>query len=77
MHYADGGMFAARCTYLEFLGQLFVPTSENEESARQKELADCSLRGMPRTQAEMRRLLEAKGDPVNATSQPKQTDLAL
>jgi len=77
VHYADGGMFAARCTYLEFLGQRFAPNSENEKSARQKELAECGLRGMPRSQAEMRRLLEAEGDPANTTTQPKQTDLAL
>ncbi len=77
VHYADGGMFAARCTYLEFLGQRFAPNSENEELARQKELAKCSLREMPRNQAEMRRLLESGGDPAHATTQPKQTDLAL
>ncbi len=77
VHYADGGMFVAGRTYLEFLGQRFAPNSENEESARQKELAKCGLREMPRNQAEMRRLLEAEGDPANATMQPKQTDLAL
>jgi len=75
--YVNGGMFAAHRTYLEFLGQRFAPNSENEESARQKELAECGLRGMPRTQTEMRRLLETEGDPANATMQPKQTDLAL
>src|SRR5206468_6339961 len=63
VHYADGGMFAAGCTYLEFLDQRFAPNSENEVSARQKELAECGLRGMPRNQAEMRRLLETGGDP--------------
>ena len=47
------------------------------ESARQKELAECGLREMPRNQAEMRRLLETGGDPAHATTQPKQTDLAL
>ena len=77
VHYADGGMFSARCTYLEFLDQRFAPNSENEESARQKELAECCLREMPRNQAEMRRLLETGGDPAHATTQPKQTDLAL
>jgi hypothetical protein len=77
VHYADGGMFAARCTYLEFLGQRFAPNSENEESARQKELAECGLLEMPCNQAEMRRLLESGGGPANATMQPKQTDLAL
>ena len=77
VHYANGGMFAARCTYFEFLGQRFAPNSENEESARQKELAECGLRGMPRTPAEMHRLLEIGGDPANAATRPKQTDLAL
>ena len=77
VHYADGGMFAARCTYLEFFGQWFAPNSENEESARQKEFAKCGLREMPRNQAEMRRLLESGGDPAHATTRPKQTDIAL
>src|SRR5205823_10015041 len=57
IHYADGGMFAECCTYLEFLDQRFAPDSETEELARQRELVECAQRGMPRTQAEMRRLL--------------------
>ena len=77
VQYADGGMFAARYTYLEFLGQRFAPNSENEESARQKEFAECALRGMPQTQAEMCRLLENEGDYANAAMRPKQSDLAL
>jgi hypothetical protein len=77
VHYADGGMFAARSTYHEFLGQRFAPNSENEESARQKELAECGLREMPCNQAEMRRLLETGGDSAHATTQPEQTNLAL
>ena len=77
VHYADGGMFAARCTYLEFLGQRFAPHSENEEAARQKELAECSLRGMPRTPAEMHRLLEIGGDTGNTPSNANQTELGL
>ena len=77
VHYADGGMFSARCTYFEFLGQRFAPDSENEESARQKELAGCARQGMPHTQAEMRRLLETGGDSAHATTQPEQTNLAL
>jgi hypothetical protein len=77
VHYADGGMFAAGCTYIEFLDQRFAPNSENEEPARQRELAECARQGMPRTQAEMRRLLESGGDPAHATTQPKQTDLVL
>jgi len=77
VHYADGGMFAARSTYLEFLGQRFAPNSENEESARQKELAECGAREMPRNQAEMRRFLENEGDYADAAMRLKQTDLAL
>ncbi len=77
VHYADGGMFAAGCTYLEFLDQRFAPNSENEERARQKELAECARQGMARTQAEMRRLLENEGDTATATPRPEQTDLAL
>src|SRR5439155_8023130 len=46
VHYADGGLFVAGRTYLEFLGQRFAPNSENEESVRQKEYAECALRGM-------------------------------
>jgi hypothetical protein len=77
VHYADGGMFAAGCTYFAFLDQQFAPKSENEQSARLQELAECTLRGMPCTQAEMRRLLENEGDSVNAGKPPEQTDLAL
>src|SRR2546426_11027804 len=77
VHYADGGMFAAGRTYLAFLDQRFAPNSENEASARQKELADGALRGMPQTQAEIRHLLDIERDSANAAVQPKQTDLAL
>ena len=77
LHYVDGRMFAARLNYIEFLGQRFAPNSGNEVSARQKELAGCGLLGLPRTQAEMRRLLEAGGEPAHAAAGPKQTDLSL
>ena len=33
VHYADGGMFAAGCSYLEFLAQRFMPKSENVSEA--------------------------------------------
>jgi hypothetical protein len=56
--YADGGMFASRCTYLEFLDQRLSPNSENAQTARFKELAECGARLMPQTQEEMCRLLE-------------------
>ena len=62
---------------LEFLDQRFAPKSDNEQSARQKEFAECARQGMPRTQAEMRRLLENDGDTATATRRPEQTDLAL
>ena len=70
-------MFAARSTYLEFLDRRFAPKSENEQSTRQKELAECALRGMSRTQAEMRRFSENEGDYADAAMRPKQTDLVL
>ena len=72
--YADGGMFAADCTYTEFVGNKFDPTSENGNTARFKELAECGARPMPRTQEEMRRLLEREIDMAN---QPLQIDFVL
>jgi len=77
VHYADGGMFAAGCTYLEFLDQRFTPKSENEQSAGQQKLAEFALNGTPRTQEEMRRFLGTERASANARMQPKQTDLAL
>ena len=77
VHYADGGMFAAGRTYADFLDQKFAPKSENEQAARQDELAECVRGEMPTTQAEMRRLLENEGEPTSAAMKPKQTDLAL
>jgi hypothetical protein len=72
--YADGGYFASRCTYGEFLASRFDPSSANGREARLKELAECGARPMPRTQEEMRRLLACESDP---TTQPRQIDLAL
>ena len=77
MLYADGGMFAAHRTYHEFLDQRFSPKSENEQAARLEELAECGARSMPRTQDEMRRLLEREADPAGVGGHPKQTDFAL
>ena len=77
VHYADGGLFAAGRTYLEFLDQRFTPKSKNEESARQEELDECARHGMPGSQPEMRRLLENEGDSANATVKHNQTDLGL
>jgi hypothetical protein len=48
--YAEGGYFAAHCTYTEFIGNRFDPQSENGRAARFKELAECGTRAMPRTQ---------------------------
>lgn len=62
--YADGGMFAHGVTYLEFLDQRLSPKSDNERAAHFKELAECGSGVMPRTQAEMRQLLE--GDDASA-----------
>ena len=72
--YADGGYFAAHCTYTEFIGNRFDPASENGRAARFKELAECGARAMPRTQAEMLRLLAQE---TGLTHQPQQIDFAL
>jgi len=74
--YADGGMFARGVTYLEFLDQRLSSKSENERAAHLKELVECGLDTMPRTQAEMQRLLE--GDDAAATRPPgQQLDFTL
>jgi hypothetical protein len=70
--YADGGMFASRCAYLEFLDQRFSPKSPNGQTARFKELAECGAGTMPRTQEEMCQLLE--GEPGE---KPQQMDFSL
>jgi hypothetical protein len=75
--YADGGMFAARLTYLDFLNQRFSPNSDNEQTARQAELTAFGEGSMPRTQQEMRRLLECAATTAGAGGQPKQIDFTL
>jgi hypothetical protein len=75
--YADGGMFAARLTYLEFLNQRFSPNSDNEQAARLAELAAFGEGSMPRTQEKMRRLLECAATTAGAGGQPKQIDFTL
>jgi hypothetical protein len=72
--YADGGLFAADCTYAEFLLDRFDPKSEAGNAARFKELAECGAQPMPRIQDEMRRLLEQEKGFAN---QPQQIDFAL
>ena len=72
--YADGGMFAKDCTYTEFIGNKFSAKSENGDAARFKELAECGACAMPRTQEEMRQLLERE---TNLANQPQQIDFAL
>jgi hypothetical protein len=72
--YAEGGYFAAHCTYTEFIGNRFDPQSENGHAARLKELAECGARSMPRTQAEMLHLLAQE---TGLTNQPQQIDFAL
>jgi hypothetical protein len=72
--YGEGGIFAADCTYTEFLGNRFDPKSENGRAARFKELAECGARPMPRTQDEMLRLLARVNGSIN---QPQQIDFAL
>jgi hypothetical protein len=75
--YADGGMFAARRTYLEFLDQTFSPKSDNEQAARLNELAEWRARPTRGTQDEMRRFLEREANPAGVGGDPKQIDLAL
>ena len=72
--YADGGYFAGHCTYTEFIGNRFDPSSENGRAARFKELAECGARAMPCTQAEMLQLLAQE---TGLTHQPQQIDFAL
>jgi hypothetical protein len=73
--YADGGYFAHGVTYLEFLNERLSPKSENEKVAHANELAECGSGSMPRTQAEMRRLLE--GDAPSTQAPTQQMDFAL
>ena len=70
-------MFAARLTYLDVLSQRFSPNSDNEQTARQAELAAFGEGSMPRTQQEMRRLLERAATTASAGGQPKQIDFTL
>ena len=70
-------MIAARLTYLDFLNQRFSPNSDNEQTARQAELAAFGEGSMPRTQQEMRRLLERAAKTSDAGGQPKQIDFML
>ena len=72
--YADGGYFASGCTYTEFIGNRFDPESVNGREARFKELVKCGAKAMPRTQEEMRRLLESETGSAN---QPQQIDFVL
>lgn len=74
--YADGGMFAHGVTYLEFLDQRLSPKSENERAAHFKELAECGSGAMPRTQAEMRHLLD-ESDAVATQPATQQLDFTL
>ncbi|MCI0541606.1 MAG: hypothetical protein L0Z50_40930 [Verrucomicrobiales bacterium] len=74
--YADGGMFAHGVTYFEFLDQRLSPKSENEKAAHFKELAECGCGSMPRTQTEMRRLLEGDRD-ATARGATQQMDFGL
>ena len=74
--YADGGMFAHGVSYLGFLDQRLSPKSENERAAHFKELAECGSGAMPRTQAEMQRLLEGY-DAIAARPAVQQLDFTL
>jgi len=52
-----------------------VSKSANERAAHFRELAECGSGTMPRTQAEMRQLLDGRSDSVRATNQ--QLDFTL
>jgi len=73
--YADGGYFASGVTYLEFLDQRLSIESENQKAAHLKELAECGSGSMPRTQAEMRALLD--GNATTAQPPTQQMDFGL
>ena len=73
--YADGGYFAQGVTYLEFLTERLSPKMENEKAAHAKELTECGNTAMPRTQDEMRRLLD--GDAASSQPPTQQMDFAL
>jgi hypothetical protein len=74
--YADGGMFAHGVRYLEFLDQRLSSKSENERVAHFKELAECGSGTMPRTQVEMRQLLDGE-EAATRQTQIQQLDFTL
>ena len=74
--YADGGMFAHGVTYHEFLEQRISPHSENERDAYRIEVAQCGSGSMPRTQAEMKHLLQGQED-ASAERAVRQMDFSL
>ncbi len=75
--YAHETRRSAQCTYLEFVDEGLSSQSENAQTARFKELAECGTGRMPRTQEEMHRLLDLEGGIENIAAQPKQVELAL
>jgi len=75
--YVNGGMFAARRNYVEFLDQKFSPQSDTEQTARLKEIAEWGARSLSETQEEMRRVLEREANAAGVGGHPKQMDLAL
>jgi hypothetical protein len=70
--YADGGMFAANCNYIEFLIDRFDPDSPNGCTARFDEIAEFSEGKTPQTQEQMR--LRLVGKPLVPV---RQLDLAI
>ena len=75
--YADGGMFAAQCSYGEFLRRRFRPDSANGRVAHARELAWCAAKPMPRKQAEMKELLEQATHSAAPNTEPQQIEFAL
>lgn len=75
--YVEESRKSAQGTYLEFVDRGLSSQSENARAARFKELAECGTGRMPRTQEEMRRMLNREGGVENIAAQPKQIELAL
>jgi len=52
-------------------------STEHEQAAPLKELAECGAESMPRTKDEMRRLLEREANPVGIGEHTNQIDFPL
>ena len=73
--YAHETRRSAPCTDLEFVDQGLSSQSENAQTARFKEPAECGTGRMPSTQEKMRLLIDRKGGIENIAAQPKPIEL--